>query len=57
MGKPTRRWTAKPRDRVSDAARRNPDSPTARSGFDEWAQEAAGRNEAEDDWSGDRARA
>ncbi|WP_198541311.1 hypothetical protein [Parafrankia soli] len=45
MGKPT------PMDhesagRISAAADRDPDSPTARSGFDERAQEAADRNEA-----------
>jgi hypothetical protein len=32
-------------DRISAAAERDPDSPTAESGFDERAQEAADRNE------------
>lgn len=34
--------------RISAAAARDPDSPTATSGFDDRAQEAAGRNDAED---------
>ncbi|MFB4317289.1 hypothetical protein [Actinomadura sp. 21ATH] len=36
-------------DRISAAAERDPDSATAQSGFDERAQEAADRNEADDD--------
>ncbi len=35
-------------DRISAAARRDPDSPTAASGFDERAQDAADRNEPSD---------
>jgi hypothetical protein len=35
-------------DRISAAAERDPDSPTATSGFDERAQEAADRNDAQD---------
>jgi hypothetical protein len=34
-------------DRISDAAQSNPCSDTAQSGFDERAQDAADRNEAE----------
>lgn len=34
-------------DRIRDAAAHDPDSPTARSGFDERAQQAADRNEAD----------
>ncbi len=38
-------------DRISGAAERDPDSPTAQSGFDERAQDAAERNntDGEDD--------
>ncbi|MCM3920267.1 hypothetical protein ND748_01000 [Frankia sp. AiPs1] len=37
-------------DRISSsAAERDPDSPTAQSGFDERAQDAADRNDQEDD--------
>ncbi len=36
-------------DRISSAAERDPDSPTAQSGFDERAQDAADRNEEEDE--------
>ena len=32
-------------DRISAAARQDPDSPAAQSGFDDRAQDAAGRNE------------
>jgi hypothetical protein len=35
-------------DRISAAAQRHPDSPTAASGFDERAQDAAERNESID---------
>ena len=35
-------------DRISAAAERDPDSSTAISGFDERAQEAADRNDAQD---------
>lgn len=48
MGKPTR-MDHESADRISDAADRDPNSPTARSGFDERAQKAADRNEAEED--------
>lgn len=40
-------------DRISDAAVRDPDSPTAVSGFDERAEAAADRNEPDDDWDDD----
>ncbi|MFY1633745.1 hypothetical protein ACN27F_10770 [Solwaraspora sp. WMMB335] len=40
-------------DRISAAAERDPDSPTATSGFDDRAQEAAGRNDAEDPYDYD----
>ncbi|WP_433531204.1 hypothetical protein ACQPYA_03595 [Micromonospora sp. CA-263727] len=40
-------------DRISAAADRDPSSPTVTSGFDERAQEAAGRNEAEDPYDYD----
>jgi len=36
-------------DRISDAAQRDPCCDTAQSGFDERAQEAADRNEQDDD--------
>ncbi len=36
-------------DRISAAAERDPDSPTAQSGFDERAEAAADRNESDDD--------
>lgn len=36
-------------DRISDAAAHDPDSPAARSGFDERAQRAADRNEADEE--------
>ncbi|MEV6071987.1 hypothetical protein AB0L82_36065 [Nocardia sp. NPDC052001] len=36
-------------DRIAAAAERDPDSPTAQSGFDERAAEAADRNEEADD--------
>jgi hypothetical protein len=36
-------------DRISAAARQDPDSETARSGFDERAQAAADRNDDDDD--------
>jgi hypothetical protein len=32
-------------DRISDAARQDPDCPTAQSGFDDRAQAAADRND------------
>jgi hypothetical protein len=35
-------------DRISEAAARDPDSPTAQSGFDDRAQDAAQRNDPED---------
>jgi hypothetical protein len=35
-------------DRISAAADRDPDSPTATSGFDDRAQQAAGRNDPDD---------
>ncbi|MBE1467486.1 hypothetical protein [Kibdelosporangium phytohabitans] len=35
-------------DRISAAADRDPDSPTAQSGFDDRAQEAADRNDDAD---------
>lgn len=35
-------------DRISTAANRDPDSPTAASGFDDRAQIAANRNDVED---------
>jgi hypothetical protein len=40
-------------DRISAAAARDPDSPTATSGFDDRAQEAAGCNDAEDPYDYD----
>ncbi|WP_158603480.1 hypothetical protein [Micromonospora radicis] len=40
-------------DRISAAADRDPSSPTATSSFDDRAQEAAGRNEAEDPYDYD----
>jgi hypothetical protein len=36
-------------DRISAAAQRDPDSPTAQSGFDQRAEAAADRNEDDDD--------
>ncbi|MFE3281300.1 hypothetical protein [Nocardia sp. NPDC059239] len=36
-------------DRIAAAAERDPDSPTAQSGFDERAADAADRNEDDDD--------
>jgi hypothetical protein len=36
-------------DRISEAAERDPDSPTAQSGFDERAQDAAERNDDRED--------
>ncbi|MDQ1022457.1 hypothetical protein [Streptomyces umbrinus] len=39
-------------DRIGDAAARDPESPTAVSGFDERADAAAERNEP-DDWDDD----
>lgn len=36
-------------DRISAVADRDPDSPTATSGFDDRAQEAADRNDAQQD--------
>lgn len=36
-------------DRISAAARQDPDSPAARSGFDDRAQAAAGRNDEDDE--------
>ena len=36
-------------DRISAAAGRDPDSPTATSGFDDRAQAAADRNSADDE--------
>ncbi len=36
-------------DRISEAAWRDPDSPTAQSGWDERAQDAADRNEDDED--------
>ncbi|MFJ9371598.1 hypothetical protein ACIRRA_45450 [Nocardia sp. NPDC101769] len=36
-------------DRIAAAAERDPDSPTAQSGFDERAAEAADRNDEDDD--------
>jgi hypothetical protein len=35
-------------DRISAAADRDPDSPTATRGFDDRAQQAAGRNDPDD---------
>ena len=40
-------------DRISAAADRDPNSPTATSGFDDRAQEAAGKNDAEDPYDYD----
>lgn len=40
-------------DRISAAADRDPDSPTATSGFDDRAQEAADRNDAQDPYDYD----
>jgi hypothetical protein len=40
-------------DRISAAADREPDSPTAQSGFDDRAQEAADRNDAQDPYDYD----
>lgn len=40
-------------DRISAAADRDPDSPTATSGFDDRAHEAADRNDAEDPYAYD----
>jgi hypothetical protein len=40
-------------DRISAAARRDPDSPTATSGFDDRAQQAAGRDDAEEPYDCD----
>lgn len=40
-------------DRISAAAQRDPQSPTATSGFDERAQAAAERNEQDDDQDDD----
>ena len=40
-------------DRISAAADRDPDSPTATSGCDDRAQEAADRNDAEDPYDYD----
>lgn len=40
-------------DRISAVAKRDPESPTAESGFDERAQAAADRNEPEDDYDGE----
>ena len=40
-------------DRISAAADRDPDSPTAQSGFDDRAQEAADRNDPEDPYDYD----
>lgn len=37
-------------DRISAAAERDPDSPTATSGFDDRTQEAADRNDPDDDY-------
>jgi hypothetical protein len=36
-------------DRISAAAERDPESPTAASGFDDRAQDAANRNDRPDD--------
>jgi hypothetical protein len=36
-------------DRISAAAQRDPDSPTAQSGFDDRAEAAAARNDEDDD--------
>lgn len=36
-------------DRIANAAERDPDSPTAQSGFDGRAADAADRNEDDDD--------
>jgi hypothetical protein len=36
-------------DRISAVPGRDPDSPTAQSGFDDRAQAAAGRNDHDDD--------
>jgi hypothetical protein len=41
------RWTA---DRIGAAADRDPESPTAQSGFDERAEAAADRNDPYDDY-------
>ncbi|MBF6358293.1 hypothetical protein IU449_27730 [Nocardia higoensis] len=40
-------------DRIGSAAERDPDSATARSGFDDRAAAAADRNEADDDYDFD----
>jgi hypothetical protein len=40
-------------DRISAAADRDPDSPTATSGFDDRAQEAADRNDPPDPYDYD----
>jgi hypothetical protein len=40
-------------DRISAAADRDPDSPTAQSGFDDRAQEAADRNDPPDPYDYD----
>jgi len=40
-------------DRIGAAADRDTDSPTAQSGFDERAQEAADRNDAQDPYDYD----
>ncbi|MEH1124770.1 hypothetical protein [Micromonospora sp. CPCC 206061] len=40
-------------DRISAAADRDPDSPTAASGFDNRAQNAADRNDAQDPYDYD----
>jgi hypothetical protein len=36
-------------NRIAEAAQRDPDSPTAQSGFDDRADAAASRNETDDD--------
>lgn len=36
-------------DRIAEAAARDPDSATAQSGFDERAQDAADRNDPDDE--------
>jgi hypothetical protein len=45
------RWTTSPP--TASAADRDPDSPTATSGFDDRAQEAADRNDAQDPYDYD----
>lgn len=53
MGKGSTPMDRESADRIGAAAGRDPDSPTATSGFDDRADAAADRNDSDDDYDED----